>query len=233
MRWNRNQSRFNVVILVCLFLLTTLFLIFQPISVSCIVPQRLPERTLVLDAGHGGEDGGAVSVTGQPESGINLAIVLKLEQLCGFFGVNAVLTRSKDCSLKDENTVTLAEMKRTDLCNRVKRINQQENPLLISIHQNFYFGSKSSGAQVFYAPTEESDELALHCQQIFTQSVDRSNHRQAKKISSDIYLMNHVACPAILIECGFLSNREEAEKLETDTYQITLAAAIVSAYLTF
>ena len=219
--------------MVSLLLVSVFSLLIPPASEPCISPQRLTAHTLILDAGHGGEDGGAVSVTGRLESEINLAITLKLEQLCGFFGVNTVLTRKEDRSLKDDHAKTVAEMKRTDLHNRVILINQQQNPVLISIHQNFYFGSKSSGAQVFYAPTTQSDALATHCQQILIQKIDSANHRQAKKISSEIYLMNHIDCTAILVECGFLSNREEAKNLETEVYQTKLAAAVASAYLTF
>ena len=199
--------------------------VFAPIkqrSLECIGPQKLSDRVLLLDAGHGGEDGGAVSVTGKPESGINLAI-----------GVNTILTRQNDTSLTDKNSKTLAQMKRTDLNNRVKLVNSQQNAILISIHQNFFFGSNNTGSQVFFAPTEGSELLALRCQQILVQKLDPSNHRQAKKISSDIYLMNHVICPAILVECGFLSNQAEAHKLEEAGYQTKLAAAILTSYLTF
>ena len=131
--------------------------VFAPIkqrSLECIGPQKLSDRVLLLDAGHGGEDGGAVSVTGKPESGINLAIVLRLDALCGFYGVNTILTRQNDTSLKDKNSKTLAQMKRTDLNNRLKLVNSQQNAILISIHQNFFFGSNNTGSQVFFAPTQ-------------------------------------------------------------------------------
>lgn len=233
MRWNRNCRDLNLVVLAGLFFLVAVFAPIKQRSLECIGPQKLSDRILLLDAGHGGEDGGAVSVTGKPESGINLAIVLRLDALCGFFGVNTILTRQDDTSLKDKNSKTLAQMKRTDLNNRVKLVNSQQNAVLISIHQNFFFGSNNSGSQVFFAPTEGSELLALHCQQILVQKLDPSNHRQAKKISSDIYLMNHVNCPAILVECGFLSNQTEARKLEEAGYQTKLAAAILTAYLTF
>ena len=216
-----------------LLFLTAVFVPITPRSRECIGPQRLSDHVLFLDAGHGGEDGGAGSVTGKPESGINLAIVLRLDALCGFFGVSTVLTRQDDASLKDKNSKTLAQMKRTDLKNRVKMVNSQKNAALISIHQNFFSGSNNTGAQVFFAPTEGSEPLALRCQQLLVQQLDPSNHRQAKKISADIYLMNHVTCPAILVECGFLSNQAEAQKLEEAGYQTKLAAAILTAYLTF
>ena len=237
MQWNRNQIHLNFRVIICLLVCAAFIAFYTGIggasSVACVAPQKVSAQTLVLDAGHGGEDGGAVSVTGAAESGINLRITLKLKQLCGFFGINTVLTREDDHSMKDSSAKSLAEMKRTDLTNRVKLIEAQENAVLISIHQNFFFGAKSSGAQVFYAPTTQSNLLAERCQQLLVEQVDPSNHRQAKKISADIYLMNHVSCPAILVECGFLSNREEAEKLQTDPYQTQLATAILAAYLTY
>ena len=233
MRWNRNCRDLNLIVLAVLLFLAAVFAPIKQRSLECIGPQKLSDRVLLLDAGHGGEDGGAVSVTGKPESGINLAIVLRLDALCGFFGVNTILTRQNDTSLKDKTSKTLAQMKRTDLNNRVKLVNSQQNAILISIHQNFFFGSNNTGSQVFFAPTEGSELLALRCQQILVQKLDPSNHRQAKKISSDIYLMNHVICPAILVECGFLSNQAEAHKLEEAGYQTKLAAAILTSYLTF
>ena len=233
MKWNRNHKKLNFIVLAVLFLLAAVFSTVTPLSLKCSGPQRLSGHVLLLDAGHGGEDGGAVSVTGKPESGINLAIVLKLDALCGFFGVNTILTRQDDTSLKDKNAKTLAQMKRTDLKNRVKLINSQKNAVLISIHQNFFFGSNNTGSQVFFAPTEGSETFALQCQQLLVQQLDPSNRRQAKKIPSDIYLMNHITCPAILVECGFLSNQAEAQKLEDADYQTKLATAILTAYLAF
>ena len=237
MQWNRNQVHLNLRViaglLVCTAFVSLCARISRTSNAACIAPKRISAHTLVLDAGHGGEDGGAVSVTGAAESGINLSITQKLKQLCGFFGINTVLTREEDRSLKDSGAKSLAEMKRTDLSNRVKLIEAQENAILISIHQNFFFGAKSSGAQVFYAPTDRSNLLAERCQQLLRERIDPSNHRQAKKISSEIYLMNHIHCPAILVECGFLSNHDEAEKLQTNQYQTQLAAAILAAYLTY
>ena len=132
MRWNRNCRDLNLVVLAGLFFLAAVFAPIKQRSLECIGPQKLSDRILLLDAGHGGEDGGAVSVTGKPESGINLAIVLRLDALCGFFGVNTILTRQDDTSLKDKNSKTLAQMKRTDLNNRVKLVNSQQNAVLIS-----------------------------------------------------------------------------------------------------
>lgn len=191
------------------------------------------ERVLILDAGHGGEDGGAVSLTGVPESGINLSIALKTDQLLGFCGQAPVVLRTSDSSLHDSDADTLREKKASDLHNRVSAVEQQENAVLLSIHQNIFTDQKYHGAQVFFAPTAGSQELAVHTQEILRSAVDPENSRQAKPIPDTVYLMNHISCPAILVECGFLSNPAEEALLRTDAYQTKLAAAMAGAWLQY
>lgn len=190
-------------------------------------------RVLILDAGHGGEDGGAVSLTGVPESGINLSIVLKMDQLLGFWGQAPVVLRTSDISLHDPDADTLREKKASDLHNRVSAVEQQENAVLLSIHQNIFTDQKYHGAQVFFAPTAGSQELAVHTQEVLRSVVDPENSRQAKPIPDTVYLMNHISCPAILVECGFLSNPAEEALLRTDAYQTKLAAAMAGAWLQY
>lgn len=189
--------------------------------------------TLVLDAGHGGEDGGAVSLTGVPESTINLAIVEKLDLLLGLCGRAPVVLRQSDVSLHDPDADTLREKKASDLKNRVAAVEETEHAVLLSIHQNMFTNARYHGAQVFFAPTEGSQELAAHAQEILRQTVDPSNERQAKPIPDTVYLMNHISCPAILVECGFLSNPEEEGKLRSEGYQLQLAAALAGAWLQY
>ena len=231
MRWNRNSIEFNLLIILILAAICITVLPVIRENEPCFHPARYQNRILIIDAGHGGEDGGAISVTGTSESHINLAIALKLESLCGLFGMDTRMTRRDDVSLKDPDAATLAQKKRTDLQNRVALINSTENAVLISVHQN-YFEGNNKGAQVFFAPTANSEAWALHCQQIMVDSLDPSNHRKAKPISKDIYLMSHITCPGILVECGFLSHPEEAKKLEDDQYQTKIALSIMDAYLT-
>lgn len=194
---------------------------------------RYPEQTLILDAGHGGEDGGAVAVSGTAESGINLSIVLKLDQLCGLFGIHTKLLRDSDCSLSDESALTLREKKRSDLLNRVETVSQTENAVLLSIHQNIYSDSSSHGAQVFFHDDPESAAWGEHTQSLLVHTLDPSNTRSSKTISKDVYLMNHIACRALLVECGFLSNPAEDQLLESDLYQQQLAAVLAASYITF
>ena len=189
-------------------------------------------RALILDAGHGGEDGGAVSITGVPESQINLAIVLKLRDVLGLYGVDPVVLREEDISLHDSEAGTLREKKRSDLKNRVALVEEVEGGTLLSIHQNTYPGSRYHGAHVFYAPAEGSQSLAEHVQNSIKASLQPDNERAVKRIPDTVYIMNHVTCPAILIECGFLTNPEEEAMLRDEDYQRKLSAVIAAAWLT-
>ena len=193
----------------------------------------LTSPTLVLDAGHGGEDGGAVSLTGVAESGLNLSIVLKLDQILGFYGQTPVVLRTEDVSLHDPDADTLREKKVSDLHNRVDAVESQENAVLLSVHQNIFTDQKYHGAQVFYAPTTGSQEWAVFTQEMLRTALDPENSRQAKPIPDSVYLMNHISCPAVLIECGFLSNPAEEALLRSEVYQTKLAAAMASAWLQY
>ena len=201
----------------------------QPAMESAAVQRTGP---LVLDAGHGGEDGGAVSLTGTPESQINLAIVLKLRDVLGLYGVDPIVLREEDISLHDDDANTLREKKRSDLKNRVAAIEAVEGGTLLSIHQNTYPGSRYHGAHVFYAPTEGSQELAEHFQNSIKAALQPDNERAVKRIPDTVYIMNHVTCPAVLIECGFLTNPEEEALLRDEDYQRKLSAVIAAAWMT-
>lgn len=199
---------------------------------AVFAPARGEGRTLVLDAGHGGEDGGAVSPSGAVESGINLSIVCKLDQLLGFYGQSTLLLRSEDVSLHDADADTLREKKVSDLHNRAARIEDTENAVLLSVHQNTYPDSRYRGAQVFYAGGgEESQSFAVLTQEVLRAALNPDNSRQAKPIPDTVYLMNHITCPGILVECGFLSNPEEEALLQSDGYQSKLASALTASWL--
>lgn len=198
---------------------------------SVFVPVRLGTRQLILDAGHGGEDGGAVSLTGVPESGINLSITLKTDQLLAFYGISPILLRESDISLHDAEADTLRKKKVSDLHNRVAAIEATEGAVLLSIHQNTFSNAAYHGAQTFYRAGEESKALAALFQEVIREGADPQNQRTPAKIPDSVYLMKHITCPAVLIECGFLSNPAEEEKLRSDGYQTQLAVCITSAWL--
>lgn len=194
---------------------------------------RMTQQTLVIDPGHGGEDGGAVSISGQQESQINLAIALELDQLMGFYGVPTVMTRSSDVSIHDAQASTLREKKVSDLHNRVDRINQVENATVISIHQNASPNTSFQGIQVFYGGDETlSRPLAQKVQETMIWALSPEKKRSVQRVDTSVYLMNHIACRAILVECGFLSNPEEDRLLQEPAYQRKLAMVLASSYLT-
>ena len=194
---------------------------------------RSGSKTLVIDAGHGGEDGGAVSYSGEAESGINLAIARKLDQILGLYGEVPVLLREDDRSLHDSGAKTLHEKKVSDLHNRVERIESVEHAVLLSIHQNTYTDSRYHGAQTFYGTGEGSEMFATLTQSVLCQALDPSNNRQAKQIPESVYLMKHITCTAILVECGFLSNPEEDKRLQTEEYQRKIASALAASWMQY
>lgn len=188
----------------------------------------LPRKhCIIIDPGHGGEDGGAISCTGIPESTYNLDISLRLRDLFHLLGYDTKLLRTDDVSIytKGEN---LSQKKISDLKERVRIVNETQNGILLSIHQNHFSDSRYSGAQVFFAPTSKSEALAKLLQTTLASSLNPGNNRQIKKCSG-VYLMEHIQCTGILIECGFLSNPAEAQKLRDPEYQKKLCAIIASA----
>lgn len=189
-------------------------------------------HTIIIDPGHGGVDGGATSCTGVLESKFNLEISLRLGDLLRFLGRNVRLIRTADISVYREGE-TIARKKMSDLKERVRMVNETENALLLSIHQNTFPDGQYSGGQVFYAGTKGSQALAKALQTDFIRYLNPGSRRLEKK-SSGVYLMEHIRCPGILIECGFLSNPEEEAKLRSKEYQQKLCAVIacrVSEYL--
>lgn len=184
---------------------------------------------MVIDAGHGGIDGGTTSCTGVLESSLNLEISQRLDCLFRLLGYETRMTRNTSDSLATQGD-TIRAQKVSDLKNRVSIVNELDNALLLSIHQNYYPLSQYSGPQVFY--TESAKELAGAVQKdlnTLTEKKDRSCKR-----SEGVYLMEHITVPGILIECGFLSNPGEEARLRQPEYQKKLCGVIacsVAAYV--
>lgn len=200
----------------------------QVVPASGTAPEY--DRVLILDAGHGGEDGGASSASGSRESDINLEIVLKAEALMGFLGVRTELTRSEDVSIYNAGASTLHEKKVSDLKNRVAMIQDIPNAMLISVHQNHFTDSRYSGAQVFYGEGDVGRQWGEYAQEVLRQTLNPDNGRSAKLVPNGIYLFEHINCPFLLVECGFLSNGEESSLLLTGSYQRKIAMALAGAY---
>lgn len=187
--------------------------------------------TLVIDAGHGGEDGGAVAPDGTLESTLNLSVANRLRALCELFGVSYVMTRDGEQIDYPPEATTVKARKTADQKARAELAADTENAILISIHQNKYTDAAPHGAQTLYSARTDSAYLAETLQSILLSQVDTTGSRKAVEAGEDLYLLNHVPCPAILLECGFLSNPEELSRLQTDGYQTKLSLALISAYL--
>lgn len=199
------------------------------------VKQNTPvyrDYRFVIDAGHGGVDGGATSCTGVLESKINLQIALKLNDLMRLLGYETVMIRTTDTSIHTKGD-SIAAQKVSDLKERVRIVNETENAVLISIHQNTFSDSRYGGAQVFYSAKGNSQLLASKMQTAFTETVNPASKRKCKT-SKGIYLMEHIETMGVLIECGFLSNPQEESKLRSSDYQNKLCCVIactVTSYL--
>ena len=186
-----------------------------------------PQRAVILDAGHGGADGGAVSDSGVAESGLNLAITLRLADVLTFCGYEVLLTRTGEAALCDDPAATLRQQKVSDTKKRVEIINRCADARLISIHQNSLPGHP--GAQVFHNGQDGAEALALCIQNDLNMAVN-TREKAAKRIDDSIYIMKHADCPAVLVECGFLSNPEETVLLQQPDYQLHMAAAIAAGF---
>ena len=187
---------------------------------------------VVVDAGHGGEDGGAVAADGTVESGLNLAIARRVRDLLTFAGVPTTVTREGDAAIYDPGSATLREKKVSDLHNRVALVNELPGAVLLSIHQNSLPSSPSTrGAQVFWNRQEGAEELASSIQEALNGAVNAGHEKKAAQVPSSVYLMKEITAPGVLVECGFLSNAAETEQLKDPAYQTKLAAAIVAGVL--
>lgn len=194
----------------------------------------LTQPTIIIDAGHGGIDGGAVGVDGIVEKNINLSISQKLRDLFVLSGFNVVMTRDADISIHDEGVTGARNQKVSDLNNRLKIIRDNPGGIFISVHQNQFTASQYHGAQIFYSTNSESSQnLAEILQRRMREELDPENNREIKPAGDDLFLLRYSPTTAILAECGFLSNPTEAHKLTDDEYQNDIAFVIYSSVLEY
>lgn len=187
------------------------------------IPTR---KCIAIDAGHGGIDGGAVSISGISESQINLEIAERLNDLLHLVGYQTYMLRTSDTSLHTEGN-TINAQKNSDLKHRVQIVSEQNACLLISIHQNTYSNKKYSGAQVFYHQDEVSVSLAASLQDNFIKTLNPGSKRKPK-VAKGIYLMENITCPGLLVECGFLTNIQEEAQLKSADYQKQICGVIAA-----
>lgn len=195
---------------------------------------RVYQSTVIVDAGHGGEDGGAVGIDGTNEKDINLDIALKLEKILSFYGFNVIMTRTEDVMTCDEGLSTLRERKVSDIHNRFDIIEANPDSIFVSIHQNKFEDPNQNGTQVFYSGNNEKSKLLAESIQASVVSVlQTGNKRVVKRSGSGIYLLYHAQAPAVLVECGFISNPDEVKKLNDNTYRMKTAMLIADGILKY
>lgn len=216
---------------VLLIVLSVINLIIKENIPDILVTSSVPENApvYIIDAGHGGFDGGAVAFDGTNEKDLNLSVALKLGNILSLSGCNVVYTRTEDTSTDTEGT-TIREKKISDINNRMSLTEKYENGRLLSIHMNKFTSPAVHGAQVFYSSQfDEAIRMASDIQQSITLSVQTDNNRSVKPAEKNIYLLYYAKIPSVIVECGFLSNPAELENLKNEEYQEKLAFAIASA----
>ncbi len=186
--------------------------------------------TIVIDPGHGGVDPGKVGVNGVLEKDLNLRIALELRECLKEQGINVVLTRESDKGLYDENS---SNKKATDMKKRCKLINEANPSVAVSIHQNSFTDSDVRGAQVFYYTHSEAGNKLAGCIQNELAKIPDSHNNRAIKANDKYYMLINTTCPTVIVECGFLSNHEEAELLSDEKYQRQLAMSVMAGILDF
>lgn len=225
----RNSVLNKMLLFYCASFLIILVLVkFGDRAVTVIVEHSsVKDRSCIaIDAGHGGIDGGAVSISGIPESQINLQIAERLNDLLHLLGYKTFMLRTSDTSLHTDGT-TISSQKISDLKHRVQMVEECDAQLLISIHQNTFSDKRYNGAQVFYHNDTDSISLAGHLQESFKQTINPDSNRKPKVVKG-IYLMEHVPCSGLLVECGFLTNPQEELKLRSPEYQKAICSVIAA-----
>ena len=206
----------------------------DPYVDSSAVPEQVNTvKTVIIDAGHGGEDCGAIGKTGVYEKDLNMQISLKLGEYLSAAGYSVVYTREDDRLLYTEEQNIKGMRKIYDLKNRVEIANSYNSALLVSIHMNSYGAESCSGLQVYYAEGNDSSvSLANKVQESVVNTLQPNNKRKIKE-GNGIYLLENSINPCILIECGFISNYDECKKLSEKEYQKELCFSILCGIIEY
>lgn len=219
------------VILVCFVIV--MFSAFSNIAVHTSADVSQSKPTIIVDAGHGGEDGGA-EVDGVLEKDINLSISDKLSDILRLTGYTVTEVRNEDISVYDEGADTLREKKVSDLSNRAELFNSSENNIVVSVHQNKFENSAYSGTQIFYSSNNDgSIKLAEAIRNSVVGLIQNDNTRELKPAGSEIFILDQAKVPAVIVECGFLSNPDERKLLLTEDYQSKMAYSIAMGVLEY
>lgn len=199
-----------------------------------ITPPHQVYPVVIIDAGHGGEDSGAIGRNGVLEKDLNLKIALELNTLLTSAGIETRLTRTEDILLYDKNSDYEGHKKKLDMTERLRIVQEYENAVFISIHMNSFPQERYSGLQVYYSQNSPlSIDLAQTVQELTKKNLQPDNDRKIKCSGEDIYLLHKITHPAILIECGFLSNASECQSLCSDEYRSRLCMTLYCAILNY
>lgn len=203
-------------------------------SADGVMTKPVLKQTVIIDAGHGGDDGGAIGIDGTVEKDINLDIALKLEKLLKFYGFDVIMTRTEDIMTCDDGLDSLRKRKVSDIHNRFDVLERNPDAVFISVHQNKFEDNSQHGTQVFYSGNnDESKLLAESIQNSIVSVLQPDNSRVVKKSGSGIYLLYHAKLPAVLVECGFISNPAEVKKLNDENYRMKIAILIADGLIKY
>ena len=214
----------KIIVISTLFVAFCFIGLFQWMRTVSNVNSESEKMIIAVDAGHGGFDPGKVGVNQAVEKDINLSIALKLKDILIENGFDVVMTRETDEAIHNDGEERTT--KRADMIKRVELINESGAKVAVSIHQNSFTEGSSHGAQVFYHPqSQEGKEMALVLQAKIKELIADGNHREAKA-NEGYYMLKKTECPLVIVECGFLSNAQEANLLITEDYQKKMAESI-------
>lgn len=190
--------------------------------------------TIIVDAGHGGFDGGAVASDGTEEKDINLAISMDVGKILSSLGFDVVYIRTTDTAVNTGGESTIRQKKRSDLMNRFATMKKYEGSIYLCIHQNKFSASSCNGAQIFYSPNDEGSKILAELIRLSVkQNLQPTNERQIKSCTKDVYIIHNATNTAVLIECGFLSNYNDLKNLKTEEYQQKMAFCIAGALVNY
>ncbi len=224
------RTKWNVAFVAVTFVACVAVIIYASTKIDrAVTVDSVPaaQKMIILDAGHGGLDGGCSTPDGKTEKVINLNIMLSVKDLCEFFGMPVEATRLKDTSIHDKGVKGIRNQKMSDMDNRLAVFNKYSDAVCISIHQNTFTDPQYSGAQMFYSENlPENEQLASIMQNLFVQNLQPDNQRETKPCGNELFLCHYSENPSLMIECGFLSNPEEAARLTDKNYQKLVAFTV-------
>ncbi len=231
---NVNKKLFGIsIVLSAIFIFALIYITNQENAFPTTAGgEKVP--LLIIDAGHGGEDGGAIAIDGTYEKEINLQIALQLQAMCSLFGMDTIMIRTTDADLADHEQPTIRKRKISDINARMEILNNNPQSVYIGIHQNQYEDESINGLQVFYSDnTDVGRQIAESVQNYTIAELQADNSRKVKAAGTDIYLLYHAQIPAIMVECGFLSNQEECSLLKKPDYGTKISLCIAGGLIRY